>query len=393
MSQRSPRARAVRRALRDALAVVAGFGLRTWYRLMDLFPRSRRKVVFLSRQSDSIPPDFELLIEALRKRFPDVRVAAVGSRFNPDTAGPTDYLWFGFAMLRSLYHLATSKVAVLDAYWPAVSMVDLSPSITVFQMWHSLGKIKKSGLATVGREHGRTKEAAEAFAMHQGYDFVVAGAPFWNQYYIESFGVSQQQLLNIGLPRAAYLVNEREAIAKRIYAAYPELKEGRTVLYAPTFRRGGGAAFGARRIVNNLSKDGWTVIVKGHANQALLAPEKLFLDCPDFTAPELLTVADYLVTDYSAIALEAALLDVPTYYYLYDIDEYLKKNGLNIDIEKEMPGCTYRKVRSLRKAMRRPYPVQVLQSYKSKYALAEPEKATDALVDALFEQGGLCQKG
>ncbi len=48
-------------------------------------------------------------------------------------------------------------------------------------------------------------------------------------------------------------------------------------------------------------------------------------------------MCDYLITDYSAIALpEVAALNKPTYYWIYDYEEYLSNNGLNIDIKKEL---------------------------------------------------------
>lgn len=371
------------------LPIAAREGIRTTYKAFGLLPRKDNKIVFLSRQSDQVPYDYRLVMDRLTAENPGATVAAVTHRFNPDRATALDQTKFGWATLKSLYHLATSKVAVLDSYWPSVSLAGLGDEITVFQMWHSLGKVKQSGMATVDRPHGRSSKSAKEFAMHRGYDYVLAGSSKWNPYYLDSFPIEESQILNIGLPRAAYLVTGREKIAKKIYEAHPELREGKVILYAPTFRRGGGAAQGARRIVNSLCEDGWQVIVKGHANQPLLADRDRCVACPDFSAPQLLTVADYLVTDYSAIALEAALLDVPTYYYLHDLDHYLLNNGLNIDIEEEMPGCTFRTVEDLRSAMREPYPKETLQAYKEKFVLKDPEQATAKFVEALHDLGGL----
>ena len=87
------------------------------------------------------------------------------------------------------------------------------------------------------------------------------------------------------------------------------------------------------------------------------------------------------------------MLDVPTYYYLHDLDHYLLNNGLNIDIEKEMPGCTFRNVKDLRRALRKPYPHETLRAYKDKFVLKEPEKATKRCVDALHDRGGLLRPG
>ena len=368
------------------IPVVARAVLNALYQPFRLLPVNDCKVVFLSRQSDDLTLDFAMTVAELESRLPNVKVVTILSRTG---SGVKAQLRFLLATLRSLYHLATSKVAVLDAYWPAVSAVDLRPEIVVFQIWHSIGKIKQSGRANLGKEAGREEHLARAMRMHEGYDYVVAGAPAWNRFYRESFSVRDNQLLNISLPRGDYLYNQQEHIRERIFAKYPELKDKPTVLYAPTFRRVGATDEGAEKLQQTLSSDDFTLIIKAHPNQPLPAGGEV-LTCPEFSAPELLTVADFLVTDYSAIAVEAAIIDVPTYYYLYDLEQYLQTNGMNLDLEKEMPGCTFRTASDLVVALSGEYPADVLRRYKEKFVVSSPGTATRDLVDSILEKGKLC---
>ena len=37
----------------------------------------------------------------------------------------------------------------------------------------------------------------------------------------------------------------------------------------------------------------------------------------------------------------------PVYFYTYDLEEYARDTGLNIDLEAEMPGCVYRDAAAL----------------------------------------------
>ena len=53
---------------------------------------------------------------------------------------------------------------------------------------------------------------------------------------------------------------------------------------------------------------------------------------------ELLHVADYIITDYSAIVYEAAITQKPIYFYTYDYEEYQINRGTYIDYMSEMPG-------------------------------------------------------
>lgn len=356
------------------------------YAPLKALPTQPDKIVLLSRQENSTPFEFQMLRNELLARHPGVRVVTISQRLDE---GPLGKWLFFVALARSLYHLATAKVCVLDSYWPAVSALDHKEDLTVFQMWHSMGKIKQSGKKTVGKEGGRRRSVARIMRIHDGYDYVIAGGPAWNRFYRESFGVEDDAILNIGLPRADYLLNEREEIAARIHRKYPELREGPVVLYAPTFRRGYGSASAARNIVSRLAPAGYHVIVKGHANQPLLAPTDEHWTCEDFSALELLTVADFVVTDYSAIAVEAALANVPTFYYIYDLEQYERTNGLNIDLVKELPGLTYRSTAGLLRAMRKPYPREVFEEYRRKYLFDDPGHSTADLVLALEQKGGL----
>ena len=51
---------------------------------------------------------------------------------------------------------------------------------------------------------------------------------------------------------------------------------------------------------------------------------------------DLIAVCDCFITDYSASALEAAVLSKPTYYWIYDYDEYVENNGLNFEIREKV---------------------------------------------------------
>lgn len=344
------------------------------------------KIVFLGRRMDRTPLDFRLLLEELQTQNPAVRPVILSRLYR---GGWKETFRFAPVLLASIYHLATSKVCVLDSYWPAVSALTHRPELVIYQIWHSLGKIKQSGLQTVGRADGRDHSVADVMRMHQGYDYVLAGAEVWNQKYVESFGVQESQLLNFGLPRADYLIDGRFRLADRILARYPELSKKPVVVYAPTFRRGIDAD-GALRLVEVLDTERFNLVIKMHGSDTLIMPDSGHIVVPDFTATELLSVTDYLITDYSSIALEAAILDVNTMYYVYDRDEYLQNNGLNIDLDFEMPGCVFESSADLVAALEKPYPTETLQNYKKKYISLDLGHSTSDLAKHILTVGELC---
>lgn len=361
------------------------------YALIKLVTRvDHRKIVFLGRHVNRVPLDFKLLIAELRRRHPEVKVVVLSQQFE---GGARDSWRFVPVLLRSLYELATSKVCVLDSYWPAVSILKHKAPLVVFQLWHSLGKVKKTGFQAIGTGQGRSELAARSMRMHENYDYVVAGAEVWNPEYRAAFNVDDSQLLNIGLPRADYLLNGRRRISKLIAKRYPEVMRKPIVLYAPTFRRHQSDVQGARRLAAEIDPERFNLVVKRHKDDDLAMPETPHFKCPGFNTLEMLTVADYVITDYSSIALEAALIDVKTFYYLYDSEEYFATSGgMNIDLPAEMPGCVFADAAELGEALKGEYPTETLQRYKSKFIFENPGQSTSDLADHIFGVGGLCSR-
>lgn len=344
------------------------FGLNLIYGVLKLFPARKNKVLFLSRQSNTLTLDFRLTQEELEREAPDIEIVTICHRLEGEGSGAAS---FAKSTLRSMYHLATSSVCVLDAYWPAVSLLHHKKSLTVIQMWHALGKIKQSGYQTLGKESGRSAEIARLMKMHEGYDYIIAGGRAWNSFYCQSFNTTEDKLINCGLPRIDYLLETEKQNREAVLAAYPEFQDKKVVLYAPTFRRNIELRWQGLAEIAGEDSD-FVLVIKGHPNQRIelgkLPDKQGIYTCPAFTSGEILAACDFLITDYSAIAIEGAVLDKPTDYFVYDYEEYRKKNGMNIDLFEEMPGCVFRNAEALIENLREgEYNRQALESYRKRY--------------------------
>ena len=58
----------------------------------------------------------------------------------------------------------------------------------------------------------------------------------------------------------------------------------------------------------------------------------------EFGVLDWLSVADVVITDYSAITYEATLRDIPLVFWPYDMDYYVQARGLALDYLAEVPG-------------------------------------------------------
>ena len=101
---------------------------------------------------------------------------------------------------------------------------------------------------------------------------------------------------------------------------------------------------------------------------------------------DLIAVCDYIITDYSAIALEAAVLKKRTYYWVYDYNEYLKNNGLNINLYEAAPGHVYEDLDELMKAIEDDiYDDSVLENYRNRYLPAELGTSTEKICNLIVK--------
>ena len=369
--------------MKKIVIYIMRLGLSIIYGFLKFFPTQENKVLFLSRQSDEITQDFSDTQELLRQKKPGVKIVTLCHRLEGEKSG--GLAAFAVSTLKSMYHMATSTVCVLDAYWPAVSILHHKKSLTVIQMWHALGKIKQSGYQTLGRESGRSAETARLMKMHENYDYIIAGGRAWNPFYCLSFNTTEDKLVNCGLPRIDHLLNTAEANRAKVMEAYPEFREKTVVLYAPTFRR--NIELHWEELADRLTAEKDIVlIVKGHPNQQLATDNPAVYTCPEFKAVDLLSACDYLVTDYSAIAIEGAVLDRPTYYFVYDYEEYREKNGMNIDLFETMPGCVFRSAEELAEDITAgSYNYDALEEYRHRYLPEHLGTSTEQIVKLITD--------
>lgn len=355
--------------------------LKLIYAVMKLFPVKDNKVLFCSRQSDDVPLDFRMIQEELLRKDVSLCFVSICNRLE-------DGMNAGFAwdMLRSMYHMATSRACVTDTFWPPVGMLRHRKSLKVVQIWHSIGKIKRSGKISVGSETGRSAEAAKLVNMHEGNDYIIAGAKVFDQFYYDSFGEGHYELKNYGLPRIDYILNTEEENREKFFRENPELKNKTILLYAPTFRRGMEARWS--EIINAVDYSRFALIIKNHPSQRIEGqrPEGDVYYFDEWKSMDLLAACDYVITDYSAIALEAAILPRKTCYWVYDYDEYTQKNGLNVDMYESMPGTVFRDTEELMKFIESDsYPMEVLEAYRKKYLPENIGHSTEQIAELIID--------
>lgn len=351
------------------------------YFFLKFFP-AKKKILFCSRQSNHEPLDFRLLRETIKKVEPEIEFVTICSHIEHSIKG---YMSFFICLIRSMYHLATSKVCVLDSYWPAACMLKHKETLQVVQIWHSLGKTKKSGYQTLGRKSGRKQEFADFLKMHKQYDWLIGGSPIWNPYYCEAFHLPEERILNWGLPRIDYLLDTEAANRARFFREYPQLSEKKIVLYVPTFRK--HMKSHEKEILQVARDEQIVLIIKNHPGQAIKKRVEnegvYYLD--DWETMDLLAVCDYVITDYSSISLEAAVLRKKTFYWTYDYDEYMENSGINLNLKDELSENVFEDIMELMACIKEDrYNAEQQSRYIEKYLPKELGGSTKKIADWLI---------
>lgn len=301
--------------------------------LMSVLPR-RRKITMLTREHNRVPLDFTLLERAIRRRDPDIEVKVIARMIPP---GIIPKLGYALHLLVETYHVATSRVLIVDGYSVVASVARHADGLTIVQIWHALGSLKKFGRSILGRPEGRNPRVARAMRMHENYDFVLTSAESCRTPFAEAFGVERSQVVVAPLPRVDYLRDSRaRARARARFAeSHPEVSRP-TALFAPTFRaHGTPPGIDPVQLTRAMSAIGYTTITKLHPILGEMEHPELTV-APGMSTQDLLHVADIFITDYSSAVFEAAVAGVPSYLLAPDLDHYSLSRDFYVDYEEAL---------------------------------------------------------
>lgn len=250
--------------------------------------------------------------------------------------------------IHSIYHLATSKYIIVDNYFGFLAVCSFKKEVTCVQLWHAAGAIKKFGLADQSITERSGRAVKRFLSVYHKFNKVVVGSDEMSLIFQEAFGISENRIWKTGIPRTDFFFDKqrKSTSLKELTPLLPNNKK--TILYAPTYRDNELEVFQLKldlaKLQKELSQD-YIIILKLHpAIRREVDYEKEYpgfiydFSKKNFHVNEILLVTDYLITDYSSIPYEYALLNKPMIFFPYDLEEYTKERGLWDDYERIVPG-------------------------------------------------------
>ena len=314
------------------------------YSIFKLFP-VKKKITYISRQSNALPLDFDLVIREMSRRHPEYQQVALIKMIGKSIPEKIGYC---FHMFRQMYHIATSEMVVLDTYCIAVSLLRQRRSLIVIQMWHALGAMKKFGYSILDKGEGTNHSLAEAMRMHRNYTYVFSSSEFCSRFFAEAFNVPRERTRVMPLPRLDLLRDPEhtEAVEKEILRQYPQLSDRRKkiIVYAPTFRKEGGSfeekelEAAAEKLAKAIDYDRYNLVAKFHPLSGITLRNDNVIQDKTLSTIDFCQLADAVILDYSAVVFEIAMLGKPMYFYAFDYDSYMENRDVYIDFKKYVPG-------------------------------------------------------
>lgn len=356
------------------------------YFILKLLPTKENKVTIISRQQSDPSIDLTYLEHELKNR--GYNVVVMCKLLNKNLKSLVTYY---FNLYKQMYNLATSKICIVDTYIIPVSVLKHKKDLLIIYICHGVGNIKKFGYQTLSKESGKDEVVSTLMNMHKNYDYVISTSEATNPFYAEAFNIDINKVIPLGNPKIDYILkvkSKKEEILKK----YPNLKDKPVILYVSTFRTYEDDYL--EKFLDNADTKNYNIIMHIHPVAYTYHKDidkKLNKDgiyrCSDIATVDLLSVADYVITDYSSFVFESAILKIPTYLYVSDYDKYIEKNGLNVDIFKELPGCVYKESKEIFKAIdNKQYNMDVLNRIKEKYVANCDGKVTQRLVDFIINE-------
>jgi CDP-ribitol ribitolphosphotransferase len=243
--------------------------------------------------------------------------------------------------------LARTKVIVQDQSSIMMGNIIKDPATIVVQLWHSGGWYKKVGYDAPRPGYPADAEERRITRLHGNIDYMVISDAKLVPSYASAFHLPEEHVLPLGLPRTdCLLARDRKADRTALDARFPHLAGKRLLLFAPTWRADCQAGVRRQPIGPDLTTlrrelgGQWAFCWRSHPTLGKSSIPSGWLDVSTISQDFCLSVTDVLVTDYSSILFDYALLGRPIYLFTPDRDAYVScDRDLYLEPEEIAPGA------------------------------------------------------
>lgn len=294
--------------------------------LVYIFYKNRKiqenLVIFADSKNDGIPYSMLAMYETVKNTSKyEIKVLCINY-------SKLSILKKAKAIIEFMKLYANAKYVFICDYFLPVSSCNKRKETKVIQLWHSSGLQKKFGYDAID-------DLGKIFLCKptKNFDLVSVSSEFIKKYFVKAWKLRKENVKAFGTSRTDILFDEKykEFCINNFYKLYPDAKNKKIILWAPTFR--GNATDGKLVGINDILEiskkisDKYYFIIKLHPH----LKEKPLYDTCLLNTEKLYFVTDILITDYSSIMYDFLLLDKKIILYIPDYDNYISRRGLYVD--------------------------------------------------------------
>lgn len=249
--------------------------------------------------------------------------------------------------ISNIKKLAKSKYIFLNDNFLAIAFMNFNKGSKIFQLWHAPGAFKKFAASSSDNK----EEIAVIAKASKKTDYLFITSENIKDFYRDAFRIDGNKIKSFGIPRTDYYFEDKDfkKLRENFDNKYPLAKNKKIILYAPTFRDNeeDNNVFNYLDLekFNNALSEEYVLALRLHPkiNQFFkgdIDTKADFIDVSDYkNEQELMLISDLLITDYSSIMIEFALLNKPIIFFTYDYERYLTKDrGFYYGFESNVPG-------------------------------------------------------
>lgn len=325
------------------------------FNIFRMLPLKTNKVAFLSPHNENFNDSLGAVMEAVIRRDEFIVKKISSTDLSVDKSSVIEI----FKSIKKVlsfftakaYHLATSKFVFLNDNFMPMAKLKFRSEVIITQLWHAEGAFKKFGFHIEQPNDVRELEKDG----NKRLSYVVCSSEQVAPIYAEAFDVSPYKVLPLGSARTDYFFRKinKERLRADFDKRYPECKGKRLVLYAPTFRDNRADDL---RLLESIDAASFNERFPNSKLLVRLHPQvhsgktsiNGTVDVGKYeNVNELILLADIMITDYSSICMDFALLEKPVYYYAFDLEKYASDRSFYFDYETYVPGPVARDFQTL----------------------------------------------
>lgn len=322
------------------------------YKFYSSKPINERLVVFADSSATLLPDNMTEIYEILNEKGYETRVFL---KRKSSKKWYRDKLYEVVNAYRFTKYYARCRCLILTDYYYYAYANQPRENQQVIQLWHGCGAFKKWGYSTVDLEWGADRQTLSEYPIHNTYTYVTVSSDKVKKFYAEAFNCDEKIIRADGVPRTdkyfrkEYVLSAREKLIEK----FPEIGDRKIILYSPTFR---GSSKGKANFVNMIDflylkakiSEKYVILVKLHPfirkgmnlsdNLKELYSGFVFDISKSVAIDDAMCASDMVVTDYSSLIFEYALLERPMIFFAYDLKSYDRERSFYFDYENFVPG-------------------------------------------------------